>query len=89
MSTRPTWAANLRGAQPVRLRVLGCWRTAKPTVVEDREPVADLLGEVARRKGPQTVAAIRIGLPGDRQPTRDELLVAASRAQLVRFRLPD
>ena len=52
MSTRPTWAANLRSAQPVRLRVRGRWRTAKPTVVEDREPVADLLGEVARRKGP-------------------------------------
>jgi hypothetical protein len=44
---------------------------------------------MARRKGPQTVAVMRIGLPGDRQPTRDELLVAASRAQLVRFRLPD
>jgi len=57
--------------------------------VEDREPAANLLGEMARRKGPQTVAVMRIGLPGDRQPTRDELLVAASRAQLVRFRLPD
>ena len=60
MSTRPTWAAHLRGAQPVRLRVRGCWRTAKPTVVEDREPVADLFGKLARRKGRQTVAAIRI-----------------------------
>lgn len=60
MSTRPTWAANLRGGQPVRLRIQGRWHTATPTVVEHREPVAELLGEVARRKRPQTVAAMRI-----------------------------
>jgi hypothetical protein len=32
---------------------------------------------------------MRIGLPGDRQPTRHKLLVAAPRARLVRFRLTD
>jgi hypothetical protein len=35
------------------------------------------------------VARMRIGLPGHRQPTREELLVAASRARLVRFHRTD
>jgi len=89
MSTRPTWAANLRGAQPVRLRVRGRWCTAKPTVVEGRDPVADLLGEVARRKGRRRWRRCASDCPATGNPTRHELLGAASTSRLVRFRLTD
>ncbi|MER5212031.1 hypothetical protein ABT063_15965 [Streptomyces sp. NPDC002838] len=80
------WPVNLRGGQPVRLLVRGRWRTAEPTVVERPEEVADLLGDLAARQGPRAVAALRVGLPGDRQPTRDELLLAGTRVRVGRFR---
>ncbi|MBA2811382.1 nitroreductase family deazaflavin-dependent oxidoreductase [Streptomyces sp. KM273126] len=81
------WPVNLRGGRPVRLRLRGRWRTAEPRVVEDSAQVADLLGDLAERQGPRAVAALRVGLPGDRQPTRDELLLAGSRVRVGRFRI--
>ncbi|MEV7795268.1 nitroreductase/quinone reductase family protein [Streptomyces sp. NPDC087512] len=80
------WPVNLRDGRPVRLRVRGRWRTAEPRIVEQPAQVADLLGDLAARQGPRAVAALRVGLPGDRQPTREELLLAGSRVRAGRFR---
>lgn len=85
-SVGTSWPANLRGGRPVRLRLRGRWLTAESRVVEDPAEVADLLGDLAARQGPRAVAALRVGLPGDRQPTRDELLLAGSRVRVGRFR---
>lgn len=81
------WPVNLRAGRPVRLLLRGRWRTAEPSIVERPEEVADLLGDLAARQGPHAVAALRVGLPGDRRPTRDELLLAGSRVRIGRFRI--
>ncbi len=86
-STQPTWAVNLRDGRVVRLRVRGEWHEATPTVVEEPEPVADLLEQLGQRLGPATLASMRLGLPADRRPTRAELSVAASRIRAVTFTL--
>jgi len=86
VSTRPTWPRNLRGGQPVRLRIRGRWRQAKPVITEDPTEVADLLGEFVARNGPGPTGKLRIGLPTDRVPTREELLVAGGRVRAGRFR---
>lgn len=84
-----SWPLNLRGGQPVRLRIKGRWYTAKPTIVERREDVAALLEELAGRQGPAVAASLKVGLPKDRQPTREELLSAGGRVRIGRFRLSD
>lgn len=53
------------------------------------EPIADLLGELARHKGPEAVKALPFGLPSDREPTHDELLQAASTLPFARFQVGD
>ncbi|MDW4905910.1 hypothetical protein RB628_11335 [Streptomyces sp. ADMS] len=88
-SVGTSWPVSLRGGSPVRLRLKGRWRSAKPTVVERAEEVADLLGELAARQGPKAVAALRVGLPRDRPPTREELVLAGTRVRVGRFRLTD
>ena len=88
-SVGTSWPVNLRGGQPVRLRLRGTWHHAKPTIVERPEEVADMLGELARRQGPAAAASLRVGLPKDRQPTREELLLAGTRVRIGLFRLTD
>ncbi|MER5772348.1 PNPOx family protein [Streptomyces sp. NPDC001985] len=82
-----SWPVSLRGGQPVRLRLRGRWHTAKPTIVERPDEVAALLGELADRQGPAAAAALRVGLPRDRVPTPEELLLAGTRVRVGRFRL--
>lgn len=73
LSSQPSWMPNLRGGRAVRLRVRGDEKSAVPTVVDDEAEVAALLGEFARRKGPRAAKGLMLGLPGDRQPTDEEL----------------
>lgn len=60
---------------------------ATTTMVEDDHDIASLLGEFAARNGPRAANGPMLGLPGDRPPTREELLVAASKTTLLQFQL--
>jgi hypothetical protein len=78
---------NLCRGAAVRLHIQGHEHQAVPTVVADNAEVARLLGEFARRKGPKAAKGLMLGLPGDRQPTDEELGVAGAKIRLVLFRL--
>ena len=87
MSSQLGWIPSMREGSAVRLRIRGHDHGAVPTVVEDPEEVAALLGEFGRRKGPKAAKGLMLGLPGDRQPTDDELRTAAAKTRLVCFRM--
>ena len=76
------WPGHIRGAPAVRLLIRGRWHDAVPTVISDTNDKAAVLAEFARRNGPRTARGLMLGLPGDRQPTQDELLAAAARFAL-------
>ncbi|WP_410606597.1 nitroreductase/quinone reductase family protein [Amycolatopsis sp. lyj-109] len=80
-----TWIPSLRTAPTVHLRIRGRECEAVPTVIEDRAAITELLAEFAERKSPRE--AKMLGLPGDREPTPEELSEAAGRSRFVLFRL--
>ncbi|TQE20426.1 DUF385 domain-containing protein [Streptomyces ipomoeae] len=87
MSSHLGWIRNLRTGPTVGLRLRGRELDAIPTVFEDRTAIAELLAEFARRNGPRAAKRLMLGLPGDRQPTVEELQVASQKTHLVIFRL--
>jgi F420H(2)-dependent quinone reductase len=89
MSSHLIWIVNLRGGSAVRLRIRGREYGATPKVIEDDADVAAVLGDFVDRKGPKAATVLRLGLPGDRRPTDDELQRAGSMTRLVLFQLDD
>jgi len=81
------WPAHLRAARSVRLLIRGRWHVAVPAVTSDQGGKADLLAEFARRNGPRAARGLMLGLPGDHQPTRQEMLAAAAKTTITRFAL--
>lgn len=67
------WWTNLRGSPPVTLLLKGRRVQAVPTVIEEHEAVIDTLEEFIKRLGPRAARRLPIGLPRDREPTRDDL----------------
>ena len=87
MSSSANWPKTLGNARDVRLLVKGQWFTARPTVIKEAEPKADVLGDFVRRNGAQAAKGLMLGLPGDRQPDRQQLLEAGAKTTFVRFAL--
>jgi len=81
------WWTNLRSSPPVRLLLKGRRVQAVPTVIEEREAVIDTLEEFIKRLGPRAARRLPIGLPRDREPTRDDLLNVPQRIALIHFRI--
>ncbi|MGB8390859.1 hypothetical protein [Mycobacterium sp.] len=81
------WPKTLGSARDVRVLIKGRWLAAQPTVIRQVEQKADVLGEFARRNGPRAAKGLMLGLPGDRQPDRQESLAAAANTTIVRFTL--
>jgi hypothetical protein len=81
------WPVHIRRARSVRLLIRGRWSDAVPTVISDQEEKVAILAEFAMRNGPRAAKGLMLGLSGDHQPTRSELLAAAARTTLTRFRL--
>lgn len=89
-SARTGWMTNLRdGRRTARLLIRRREYDATATIVEDRETVAELLTEFARRNGPKSARDPILGLPRDHLPSHDEALAAANRARIARFQLAD
>ena len=84
---RTGWVSNFRTPHTVHLRIRGKKVQAEASAVEDQNEVADLLEELIARNGPSPAQDPFLGLPHDRQPTRDEALEAATQARIARFRL--
>ncbi|MEU3275424.1 hypothetical protein ABZ639_31625 [Saccharomonospora sp. NPDC006951] len=86
-AARTGWASNFRSPRTVRLTLAGRAVAAEAELVEDRERVADLLRDLIRGSGPKVIQDPFLGLPKDREPTREETLAAADKARITRFRL--
>ncbi|MDX1886044.1 hypothetical protein [Mycolicibacterium sp. 120270] len=87
VSSSANWPKTIGNAQNVRVLIKRRWFAARPTAVRELEQKADLLGEFAKRNGPRAARGLMLGLPGDRQPNRQELLDAAAKTTFVRFAL--
>jgi hypothetical protein len=87
VSSTATWPGAIGSARDIRVLIKGRWLPARPVVIKEAGPKADMLGEFAMRNGPRAAKGLMLGLPGDRQPDRHELLAAAAKTTLVRFSL--
>jgi hypothetical protein len=81
------WWKNLRGRPPVTLLLKGRRVQAVPTVIERREAVIDTLEEFIKRLGSRAARRLPIGLPRDREPTRDDLRNVPRGIALIHFRI--
>ena len=86
-SSSANWPKTLGNARDVRLLIKGQWSTAKPTVIKEAEQKADVIGDFVRRNGVQAAKGLMLGLPGDRQPDRQQSLEAGAKTTFVRFAL--
>ena len=86
-SSTATWPKAMGSARRVRVLIKGRWFEARPVVIKEAGPKADMLGEFAMRNGPRAAKALMLGLPGDRHPDRQQLLAAAAKTTLIRFSL--
>jgi hypothetical protein len=80
-----SWPKTIDSANDIQVLIKRRWLHAEPTVIRQDDQKADILGEFARRNGPKAAKGLMLGLPGDRQPDRQELLAAAAKTTLVRF----
>jgi hypothetical protein len=87
VSSTANWSKSLGSARNVHVLIRRKWFTAAPTVIRQVDEKADLLGEFAKRNGPKAAKGLMLGLPGNRQPDRQQLLAAAAKTTLVRFAL--
>ena len=74
------WWTNLRSSPPVTLLLKGHRVQAIPTVI-------DTLEEFIKRLGPRAARRLPIGLPRDREPTRDDLRNVPRGIALIHFRI--
>jgi hypothetical protein len=81
------WWTNVRDGTPVTLLLKGRRVRAVPTVIEKRDEVIDTLEEFIRRLGLRAARRLPIGLPRDREPTRDDLRAAPQGIALIHFEI--
>ena len=87
VSSSANWPKTIGSAHNVRVLIKRRWFAARPTASRQLEQKADVLGEFAERNGPRAAAGLMLGLPGDRQPDRQQLLNAAAKTTIVRLAL--
>jgi hypothetical protein len=83
------WWFNLRSSPSVTLLLKGRRVQAIPTVIEQREVVIDTLEEFIKRLGLHTAQRLPIGLPRDREPTRDDLRNVPRGITLIDFKIAE
>ena len=81
------WPARIAAARAARVLIRGRWHDARPAVISAQQDKAALLAEFARRRGARAAKGLMLGLPGGRQPTREEALAAAARTTITRLAL--
>lgn len=87
VSSSANWPKTIGSAKNVRVLIKRRWFAARPTAIRQLEQKADVLGDFATRNGPLAAKGLMLGLPGDRQPDRQQLLDAAAKTTLVRLAL--
>jgi hypothetical protein len=87
VSSSANWPKTIGSAKNVRVLIKRRWLEARPTAITQLEQKADVLGDFAKRNGPRAAKGLMLGLPGDRQPDRQQLLDAAAKTTIVRLAL--
>jgi len=87
VSSSANWPKTIGSAKNVRVLIKRRWFEGRPTVIRQLEQKADVLGDFAKRNGPRAAKGLMLGLPGDRQPDRQQLLDAAAKTTIVRLAL--
>jgi hypothetical protein len=87
VSSSANWPKTIGSAKNVRVLIKRRWFAARPTAIRQLEQKADVLGDFVTRNGPRAAKGLMLGLPGDRQPDRQQLLNAAAKTTLVRLAL--
>jgi len=87
VTSSANWPKTIGSAQNVRVLIKRRWFSARPTAIRQLDHKADVLAEFAERNGPRAAKGLMLGLPGDRQPDRQELLNAAAKTTIVRLAL--
>jgi hypothetical protein len=78
VSTQLGWIPSMRSVPRVRLRIRGVEHQAVAGVDEAVSPSPTCSASSPDTRGPEAAKALPFGLPSDREPTREELLQAAS-----------
>lgn len=81
------WWINLREEQQVTLLIRRQRYDASATVYDAHAEVAACLQQFVERFGPKAARGLLLGLPGDREPTVEELARAAARTAVIKFQL--
>ena len=89
MLSSANWPKTINRANNIQVLIKRRWLSAEPSVIRQDDQKADIIGEFAQRNGPKAAKGLMLGLPGDRQPDRQELLAAAAKTTLVRFALTE
>jgi hypothetical protein len=83
------WWKNLRDGRTVTLLVRGQRAQATPTVIEEREAVIATIEEFIKRVGLTSARRIPLGLPTNREPTREDLEATPTGRAFIRFKLSE
>lgn len=85
--THGDWWRNLRGGEPVFVRIEGRERTAVATPHPDPETVAEYMQAYIQERGIEDVHRLGIRVHGDREPTLEELQAGVEGAVVVEIDL--
>ena len=89
VTTQSSWWQNLRGGQPVSMRVQGQHREGTATPHPDSKDVAQYIMEFIDRHGTDAVRRLGIQIHGDRNPTLDELEAGVEGTVVIAIELTD
>ncbi|QSG05464.1 nitroreductase/quinone reductase family protein [Halapricum desulfuricans] len=89
VTTQSPWWRNLRGGQPVFMRVQGQHREGTTTPHPDSKAVAQYIKEFIDRHGTDAARRLGIQIHGDRKPTLDELEAGVEGTVIIDIELTD
>lgn len=83
VTTHGSWWRNLRGGEPVIVRIQGRERTAVATPHPEPETVASYMKQFIQERGLEDVHQLGIRVQGDRAPTLEELQAGIDGAVII------
>jgi uncharacterized protein YbjT (DUF2867 family) len=89
VTTQSPWWRNLRGGQPVSMRVRGQHREGSATPHPDSKDVAQYVKTFIDRHGTDVARRLGIRIHGDRRPTLDELEAGVEGTVVIDIKLTD
>lgn len=89
VTTHSPWWRNLRGGQPVTLRLRGERREGVATPHPEPEVVAEYVETFVDRNGVDAARRLGVQFAGDREPTREELEAGVEGTVVIEIELTD